>query len=159
MTPNLVHLRTRRCVVAREVWSRLIEVLSASRARDHEGVTYFIGQTNGAVTAVLASVNVLSRSAVGSFRVPANEMRRVVDAANNLGLQVVGQLHTHPEEAFHSAGDAMGAQIKYDGYVSIVVPFYGHGLPSLVGVKSYMFDGKRERFVEIANPDILDAVL
>ena len=46
------------------------------------------------------------------------------------GLQVVGQLHTHPGEAHHSAGDLEGMRIRYPGYFSIVVPDYGSQLPS-----------------------------
>jgi proteasome lid subunit RPN8/RPN11 len=141
------------------VWTSLTAVLRAAQVHDHEGVTYFVGQTDGARTSVLASVCVRSHSTAGSFYVPADQMLRVVNAASHFGLQVVGQLHTHPFEAFHSVGDEIGAQIKYDGYVSIVVPRYGHGLPSLVGVKTFMFDGARQAFVEISNPALLEAVL
>jgi proteasome lid subunit RPN8/RPN11 len=66
-------------------------------------------------------------------------MARIVRSAANNGLQVVGQLHTHPGEAYHSDGDEYGARIAYSGYVSIVVPAYGRRLPALDGAAVFFF--------------------
>jgi proteasome lid subunit RPN8/RPN11 len=109
--------------------------------RGHEGVAYLFGLTNGAATVVIGAIRPESRTTSGSFNVSAVAMARVVRAATEAGLQVVGQIHTHPVQAFHSGGDEDGARIAYDGYISIVVPDYGRLLPSLDGAAVYFYRG------------------
>jgi proteasome lid subunit RPN8/RPN11 len=81
-------------------------------------------------------------------------MRHVVEAANTHGLQVVGQLHTHPGEAFHSDGDVAGALIRFGGFVSIVLPEYGKYLPDFRGAAIYMFSGGERCWVDLTAADV-----
>jgi proteasome lid subunit RPN8/RPN11 len=104
-----------------------------------EGIAYLLGQTDGATTLVVGTIRPESRTTPGSFSVSSVAMARIVRRANDLGLQVVGQVHSHPGQACHSAGDDEGARISYDGYVSIVVPDYGRRLPSLAGAAVYFY--------------------
>ncbi len=103
----------------------------------HEGIAYLLGQTNGSTTIVVSAIRPESRTARGSFEVSSVAMARIVRKATDAGLQIVGQIHTHPKLAFHSDGDVEGARIAYDGYISIVVPEYGRLLPSLAGAAVY----------------------
>ena len=80
-------------------------------------------------------------------------MARVVRTAIDCGLQVVGQVHTHPGKAFHSAGDDDGARIAYTGFISIVIPDYGRNLPELTRAATYVFIAGKG-FVEIHHPAI-----
>jgi proteasome lid subunit RPN8/RPN11 len=105
----------------------------------HEGIAYLLGLTNGDSTVIVAAMRPVSYTTIGSFNVSPVAMARVVRAANNVGLQVVGQVHTHPRSAYQSGGDDDGARIAYDGYVSIVVPGYGRELPSLRGAAIYSY--------------------
>ncbi len=66
-------------------------------------------------------------------------MAHVVRTAVGAGLQVVGQVHTHPGRAYHSDGDVQGARIIYGGFVSVVLPDYGRRLPAFEGAAAYMF--------------------
>jgi hypothetical protein len=68
-------------------------------------------------------------------------MAACVRAAARHRLQVVAQVHTHPQQAFHSDGDVEGARIRYPGYASIVLPDYGDRLPSLEGAAVFVFTG------------------
>lgn len=114
----------------------------------HEGVAYVLGQTDGTVTLAVAAVRPEARTTRGSFSVSAPAMAKVVRAATKAGLQVVGQVHTHPGKAYHSDGDVEGARIVYRGFVSVVLPDYGRGLPALDGAAVYVF--RRESgFVEL----------
>ena len=115
------------------------ECMSAEIARGHEGIAYLLGQTNGSTTVIIGAVRPESRTTRGSFDVSSLAMARIVRKATDTGLQVAGQIHTHPREAFHSDGDIDGARIAYDGYVSIVVPDYGRLLPSLDGAAIYFY--------------------
>ena len=123
-------LPTLTVVFAKQCSDRLAEQLSQEIERGHEGVIYFIGLTTGTTTVALSGVRPQAISTPGSFDVPASEMRRIVRATAESGLQLVGQLHTHPGEAYHSDGDLSGMTNRHPGYFSIVAPEYGTYLPS-----------------------------
>jgi proteasome lid subunit RPN8/RPN11 len=117
--------------------------------RGHEGVAYVLGQTDGTVTLAIAAVRPEAITTLGSFSISAPAMAKVVRTAMKAGLQVVGQVHTHPGKAYHSDGDVEGARIVYGGFVSVVLPDYGRRLPTLDGAAIYMFRGE-VGFVEVA---------
>ena len=134
--------------------SKCLEHVSEGMAVDtqlrHEGIVYFIGLTTGSTTLALAAVFPDAATTPGSVDVSAAEIGKIVRVAAESGLQVVGQLHTHPESAFHSTGDLAGMRIRYPGYVSIVVPEYGALLPSLQHSHTLMWTGTG--FQEVDKP-------
>lgn len=140
-------LLTEPCVAA------LAACMEPEIRRGHEGIAYVIGQTDGTVTLAVAAIQPEAVTAPGSFSVSAGAMAKVVRAATGAGLQVVGQVHTHPGDAFHSDGDVEGARIVYRGFVSVVLPDYGRRLPALDGAAVYMFRGE-PGFVELATERI-----
>lgn len=107
--------------------------------REHEGITYLLGRTNGSITLAVTATTPEAHTTYGSFEVSSVAMAQIVRSAAKLNLQVVAQVHTHPGLAFHSQGDEEGARIKYNGYVSIVLPSYGRHLPRLEGAAIYIF--------------------
>jgi proteasome lid subunit RPN8/RPN11 len=107
--------------------------------KGHEGIVYLLGRTDG-VTAMATTVfRPQAITTSGSFHVEPRGMAACVQAAGKFELQVVGQLHTHPGQAYHSDGDVEGARIRYPGYVSVVLPDYGRLLPNLAGAAVYMW--------------------
>ncbi len=134
---------TESCVCA------LADCLQPESQRSHEGIVYLLGQTNGSSTLFTTAVRPQSETTHGSFSVTAPAMARVVRTAAAVGLQVVGQVHTHPGRAYHSEGDVEGARIVYDGFVSVVLPEYGRRLPALHGAAVYMYR-QGQGFVEIS---------
>lgn len=107
--------------------------------RRHEAICYLFGRTDGTSTRIEGAIRPAAVTTAGSFKVDAPSMAAVVRAAVQRGQQVVGQLHTHPREAYHSVGDEQGARIRYKGYVSIVLPDYGAHLPSLKGTAMFIY--------------------
>ena len=126
------------------------EGMLASTQRGHEGIVYFVGLTTGTTTLAVAPVFPDAATTPGSVDVAAVAMGKIVRKAAESGLQVVGQLHTHPGAAFHSAGDLAGMRIRYPGYISIVVPKYGALLPSLRKSHGLVWTGNA--FQEIDGP-------
>lgn len=120
----------------------------------HEGIAYFLGRIEPGITTVITVVCVPAKTSRGSFEVSSLAMARLVRRASDLGLKVVGQIHTHPGEAYHSDGDEDGARIAYEGYVSIVLPNYGRHLPSLNGAAAYLHSGKVFRPLPLASVTI-----
>ncbi|HNP37743.1 MAG TPA: Mov34/MPN/PAD-1 family protein [Woeseiaceae bacterium] len=142
-----------RVVLTESSIDALSECVDSERRRHHEGIAYLLGQTDGTTTIVVAAIRPEATTTRGSFSVSAVAMAQVVRTATKAGLQVVGQVHTHPGEAYHSDGDVEGARIVYRGFVSIVLPDYGRWLPALDGAACYIFRGDAG-FVEIALDNI-----
>lgn len=144
----------RRIVMSVGSVNALRPSLAPETAAGHEGIVYLLGKTDGLVSVVLSVFRPVARTTRGSFQVDTAAMRRVVEAANSHRLQVVGQLHTHPGEAFHSEGDVAGALIRFGGFVSIVLPEYGRHLPDFTGAAIYMFSSGERRWVELGATDV-----
>jgi proteasome lid subunit RPN8/RPN11 len=122
--------------------------LAEDTGRGHEGIAYLLGRTDGETTLAVAAFKPLAHTTPGSFEVGTLAMAKVVRAAADLSLQMVGQVHSHPGSAHHSDGDVTGARSRYAGYVSIVLPSYGRRLPALTGAAVYMY-APAAGFVEV----------
>ena len=150
---------THKIIITKGCLSAIRQCLAKDIARRHEGVAYLIGQVTEDRTIAVAAICPKDRTTYGSFSVTSKDMAHVIRTANKLSLQVVGQVHSHPRDAFHSDGDEDGANIAYKGYVSIVLPQYGKKLPSLDAAAFFLFNEKGN-FIVSANfrVEILDVV-
>lgn len=144
-----------RVVLTATCRDALQEGLAPEIASQHEGIVYLLGQTDGFTSLAASVYRPNATTTAGSFLVEPKAMRRVVDAASANGLQVVGQLHTHPKQAFHSPGDETGTLIRFNGFISIVLPDYGAHLPSLEGAAIYMFRSDERRFIQLNMADLI----
>ena len=135
-------------VMTTQCRDQLTEQLRGSVQQGHEGIVYFVGLTTESTTLALSAMIPKVSATPGSVDVSAPELGKVIRFAALSGLQVVGQLHTHPCGAYHSDGDLEGMRIRYPGYCSIVVPNYGAQLPSFQGAHTLMWTGEGFREVE-----------
>jgi len=129
--------------------------LAPEREKRLEGITYLFGQTNGKTTLAVGAIRPEAKTTVGSFQVQSQAMAKFVRSVCDMGLKVIGQVHTHPGQAYHSDGDVEGARIAYSGYVSIVLPDYGRYLPNLTGAVIYMYQSDQKGFVELSLSDAI----
>lgn len=143
-----------KIIVTESCIAAIASAIAPEVAKGHEGIAYLAGRTNGTTTLVVAVVRPNAYTTPGSFHVDAPSMAKVIRAIVATGLHVVGQVHTHPGQAYHSNGDDEGARIRYTGFASIVLPDYGRRLPSLAGAAAYMFIAGRG-FVEIGRPNFV----
>jgi hypothetical protein len=58
------------------------------------------------------------------FHVPPIGMRAVFEALRPNRHAVLAQVHSHPGVAFHSEADDEWAIVRYEGALSIVVPYF-----------------------------------
>jgi len=128
-----------RLILSRGCVAALCACLQPEIEREHEGISYLAGRTDGATTLAVAALRPKATTTRGSFNVSAPAMATVVRVAVDAGLQIVGQVHSHPGKAYHSGGDEDGARIAYSGYVSLVLPDYGRRLPAFDGAAIFMF--------------------
>lgn len=145
-----------RLILTVELVGGLGSVLASEIKRGHEGIAYLLGITTGTMTMAATAVRPDATTSPGSFKVDAPAMAKVVRVAADLGLHVVGQLHTHPGAAYHSDGDVEGARIAYPGFVSIVLPSYGRALPALDGAAVFMFQ-QGSGFTQLGERDLVVA--
>ena len=138
-----------RLVLTESCIAGLQPCLEPEIRKGHEALGYLLGQSDGTTTLAVSVVRPQAATTPGSVSVNSPAVARVVRLAVDRGLQLVGQVHTHPGEAYHSAGDDAGARIAYSGYVSIVFPHYGRHLPALDGAAGYMYRGNTG-FTELA---------
>ncbi len=110
---------------------RVCRQIAPSTKQGLESIVYFLGLTTGDSTLAVDSIAPVSIATPTSVDVEAHELGKVIRIAADSDLQVVGQLHTHPDKAYHSQGDLRGMRIRHPGYFSIVVQEYGARLPSL----------------------------
>ena len=144
--PRLTVVMTTQCR------HQLTKQLRGSVQQGHEGIVYFVGLTTGSTTLALSAMIPKVSATPGSVDVSSAELGKVIRFAALSGLQVVGQLHSHPCGAYHSDGDLEGMRIRHPGYCSIVVPDYGARLPSFDHANTVMWT--REGFLEVEQPII-----
>lgn len=144
---------THRVAISSDCVKSLRSAIHDDITNGHEGVAYLLGAVGDGYTLIAAVYSPKSTTTYGSFNVDKLAMAKVMRAAAKNNLQVVGQIHTHPGEAYHSDGDDEGAPIAYDGYVSIVIPDHGMHLPSLEGMAAFVFESGKG-FSEIPNTHI-----
>jgi proteasome lid subunit RPN8/RPN11 len=145
---------TNRIIITMGCLSAVQQCIAKDTKRRHEGVAYLIGQVIEDRTIAIAAICPKATTTIGSFSVTSKDMAHVIRTANKLKLHVVGQVHSHPLDAFHSGGDDTGANIAYQGYVSIVLPQYGRKLPSLDGAAFFLFSG-RGKFIELGIKNVI----
>ena len=139
-----------RVVLTTECRDELVAWLREGTRRGHESIVYFLGLTTGTTTLALSAMRPEAHATATSVDVSAPALGGIIRTAAESGLQVVGQLHTHPAHAYHSAGDLAGMHIRHAGYFSIVIPDYGCRLPSLDAAHTLMWTS--DGFYEIDEP-------
>lgn len=128
-----------RVILAESSLLGIRDCIADATERQHEGIAYLYGKADGETTLIAGAIRPEASTTAGSFQVASIAMARIVRKISAAGLQLVGQAHSHPRDAFHSRGDEDGANIAYDGFVSIVFPDYGVYLPSLERAAVYIF--------------------
>ena len=129
---------------------RLTEELHRSACAGREGIVYLVGLTTGTTTLAIGAVRPEAEATPTSVDVEARELGKIIRETAMAGLQVAGQVHSHPGDAYHSGGDFTGMRIRHPGYFSMVVPEYGARLPSFEGAHAVMWTV--EGFREIDEP-------
>ena len=90
-----------------------------------ESIAYWAGKVDGPDALVTRLVEPRAIRDERFVIVPVEEVSRVVNECAEVGDFLVAQIHTHPQDEDHSKTDDCGTVSKRNGFVSLVVPFYG----------------------------------
>jgi proteasome lid subunit RPN8/RPN11 len=114
---------TRHLSVPHRLLAATLRELRDAGAASMERLVLWTGEP--AADAHVSSLVVPPQEAdVDYFHVPPIGMRAVFDALRPNRHAVLAQVHSHPGVAFHSEADDEWAIVRYEGALSIVVPYF-----------------------------------
>ena len=93
-------------------------------ARERECVLLWLGRRERGVQRVVETYRPPQKAAIDYFEIPRQSMAELMSHLRTHHLYVAAQVHTHPEEAFHSLADDKWAIVRHGGAFSIVVPWF-----------------------------------
>lgn len=136
---GLLHIT--KVQIPREFIDGVYEEFRKTGAQGYERLALFAGMKTGetfTVTHAIYPEQYLTRGPKGlSFHVEGEELERIGDWLFEQKRSLIGQIHSHPTEAYHSeADDEMAIITKYGG-ISIVVPNFGNSDHLLQGCAFY----------------------
>jgi proteasome lid subunit RPN8/RPN11 len=91
-------------------------------ASDVERVVLWLGRRDPGGTTVTEVFLPMQETDADYFRIPPQGMAALLAHLRDHRLMVAAQVHTHPDEAFHSAADDRWAIVSHVGGLSLVVP-------------------------------------
>jgi len=117
------------------IWRAALETVRAyaSRGRERgrrgsEALVYLAGVVAGQEM-IATGLYRLHHAAQGDrVVVTPEESRWLVKTLRVRDEKLIGQIHSHREMSGHSPGDDLGATSFHEGFLSVVVPGFGHGV-------------------------------
>lgn len=106
-----------------------LESLRAAGQHGTEGVVLWLARrplVDGAVIVKAFVPEYTARADV--FRIPPSAMTALMTHLRTQRLALAAQVHSHPALAFHSQSDDAWAIVRHEGALSIVVPYFAHGV-------------------------------
>lgn len=153
--------RPKRVLIA-ESLLRVTENVLTGRSHDqHEDVLYWAGCALDGTWVLTSCIRPGATTAEGSFSTSATDNARVVAYIAKHHLSLLAQVHTHPDSRVdHSRGDDLGAFMRFEGYLSFVVPNYGsRGILPISTCGVHQYRGQQFRRLREREVDTLFAVL
>jgi proteasome lid subunit RPN8/RPN11 len=95
------------------------------------------------------------------FHIPPEGMTALYAELRHKRLMVAAQVHSHPQEAFHSKADDRWAIVRHEGALSLVVPHFAQATTLdrfLEDVKIYQFS-VGARWVEVPSAEVAQSWL
>lgn len=103
----------------------LIETLTTLKRAGHrrkEGITLWLGERGGAIDEVKLPYEPIHEASVDYFHIPPHGVQALMRKMEATETCVVAQIHSHPQEAFHSQADDHWAIVRHIGAFSLVLP-------------------------------------
>lgn len=87
-----------------------------------EGITLWLGERGGCVDEVRLPYEPIHEASVDFFHIPPHGVQALMHKMETTKTCVVAQIHSHPQEAFHSRADDRWAIVRHIGAFSLVLP-------------------------------------
>lgn len=124
---GLMHIE--QVVFPRELVEDVYKQLIETGQQGYERLALCAGDKKGplfTITHILYPKQYLKKSELGvSFYVEGEELERIDNWLFENGKRLIAQIHSHPNEAYHSEADDAMAIITTFGGLSLVIPDFG----------------------------------
>lgn len=110
--------------IHRSVLSETLMTLKRAGQKNKEGITLWLGERGNALDLVKLSYEPIHEASVDYFRIPSHGVQALMRKMDETETCVVGQIHSHPQEAFHSRADDQWAIVRHVGAFSLVLPTF-----------------------------------
>jgi proteasome lid subunit RPN8/RPN11 len=105
-----------------ELIDTTLQQLREAGLRRCECVTLWLARRTAHTLQVEAVYRPTQTAREDMFHIPAEGMNALYAELRQRRLMVAAQVHSHPEEAFHSKADDRWAIVRHEGALSLVVP-------------------------------------
>lgn len=146
-----------RIVVPGSIIETTDQFLSLSTREQVEVVVYWSGRREANGLYVRKAWFPRQTCSPYSFTVDAEALFELNIGLYRLGHELIGQVHTHPSEAFHSEADDENAVSLRSGTISIVVPEFGLFSVSDIGHAHY-YERRQDVWVKLSPSALADRV-
>ena len=140
-------------IVPKSIVETTDRYLSVSREEGVEVVVYWSGRQEANGLVVRKVWFPAQSSSPYSFAVGSKALFELNIGMYRLGHELVGQVHTHPSDAFHSEADDENAVCLQSGAISAVVPGFGQYSVSDVH-HTLIFERRGRHWVELSPPEV-----
>ena len=113
-----------------------IHELKQDGSRFAEGIVLWLGRRIEGDIAIVEAYVPIHESESHRFYIPPEGMEALMAKLVETGTFVAAQVHSHPEEAFHSDADDEWAIVRHEGAISVVLPHFA----SRVTIDSFLSD-------------------
>ncbi len=149
-------LKIRPVIVAQHIVAETIKQLRQGGHAQTERVALWLARKTDSHVLVHESYEPQYDALSDHFHIGRPAMARLMEHLRIRELMIGAQLHTHPEEAFHSLADDRWAIVRHVGALSIVLPDFGR----TTTVENFFSEAKvfvmtpRNKWTEIPERDL-----
>lgn len=137
------------------VIDRTLGFLREAGQRESEGIVLWLGQRGPDDIDVTEAFVPIHTAASHRFRIPPAGMRELMQRLGETSTFVAAQVHSHPEEPFHSWADDAMAIISHAGACSLVLPYFAADTTpaNFVDQTALFCLSDKDEWVEVTEPN------
>jgi Prokaryotic homologs of the JAB domain len=137
----------KRVTLKREILDSTLKTIREFGRHRSEALLLWLGHVE-AETAQIVKVFTPEQHAISSedgvgYFVDGNTLFQLNRDLSETGLRLIAQVHSHPQEAYHSAADDRYAIVTAEGGLSLVVPYFGRAPADPTSWAVYRLRGHR----------------
>src|SRR6266540_672482 len=142
--------------ISNELISQTIEELQLGGEKGHERVVLWLGIANDMVRVTEVFVP-QQTTASDYFHISREGMAQLMRHLRECDLMIAAQVHSHPEEAFHSKADDYWAIVRHVGALSFVLPHFAlETRPDSFLADAVLFElTEHNQWIEVLKSDVV----
>lgn len=113
-----------RIVIKSSLIAQTLDLLRKAGERNSESIVLWLSRRVGDGVSVAEAYVPAHEADRDYFHIPSHAMSDLLSYLGNTRTFIAAQIHSHPEEAFHSPADNEWAIVRHEGALSLVVPYF-----------------------------------